>query len=84
MRSLLIAPADEQRLAEALKSGADAVIVDLAQAAPAERAAARAAAAQFLKEARGRGREPALIVRISPLNFRRDRFGSRRGDGGRA
>ena len=32
MRSLLIAPADEQRLAEALKSGADAVIVDLARA----------------------------------------------------
>jgi citrate lyase subunit beta/citryl-CoA lyase len=68
MRSLLIAPADEQRLAEALKSGADAVIVDLAQAAPAERAAARAAAARFLKEARGRGGEPALIVRINPLD----------------
>ena len=32
MRSLLIAPADEKRLAEALKSGADAIIVDLAQA----------------------------------------------------
>ena len=31
MRSLLIAPADEQKLAEALKSGADAIIVDLAQ-----------------------------------------------------
>jgi citrate lyase subunit beta/citryl-CoA lyase len=68
MRSLLIAPADEQRLAEALASGADAVIVDLAQAAPAERARARAAAARFLKEARGRGGEPALIVRINPLD----------------
>ena len=68
MRSLLIAPADEQRLAEALESGADAVIVDLAQAAPAERAAARAAAARFLKEARGRGGGPALIVRINPLD----------------
>ena len=33
MRSLLIAPADERQLAEALLSGADAVIVDLAQAA---------------------------------------------------
>ena len=37
MRSLLIAPADEQRLAEALNSGADAIIVDLAQGAPAEK-----------------------------------------------
>ena len=54
MRSLLIAPADEQQLAEALNSGADAIIVDLAGAAPAERAGARAAAAQFLKAARGR------------------------------
>jgi citrate lyase subunit beta/citryl-CoA lyase len=67
MRSLLIAPADRQRLAEALGSGADAVIVDLAQAAPATRAGARAAAALFLKEARGRG-GPALIVRIHALD----------------
>jgi citrate lyase subunit beta / citryl-CoA lyase len=66
MRSLLIAPADEQRLAEALKSGVDAVVVDLPQAAPA-RAGARAAAALFLKEARGRG-GPALIVRIHALD----------------
>ena len=44
MRSLLIALADEQRLAEALESGADAIIVDLAQAAPEERAGARDAA----------------------------------------
>ena len=55
MRSLLIAPADEQRLAEALWSGADAIVVDLACAAPAERAGARATAARFLKETRGRG-----------------------------
>jgi citrate lyase subunit beta / citryl-CoA lyase len=67
MRSLLIAPADEQRLAEAFKSGADAVIVDLAQAAPA-RAGARAAAALFLKEARGRRGGPASIVRIHALD----------------
>jgi citrate lyase subunit beta/citryl-CoA lyase len=66
MRSLLIAPADEQRLAEALKTGVDAVVVDLPQAAPA-RAGARAAAALFLKEARGRG-GPALIVRIHALD----------------
>ena len=68
MRSLLIAPADEQRLAEALESGADAIIVDLAQAAPAERATARAAAARFLKEARGRLGGPVLIVRANALD----------------
>ena len=84
MRSLLIAPADEKRLAEALKSGADAVIVDLAGAAPAERAAARAVAARFLKETRGKRGGPALIVRANALDFRRDRFRSRRSNGWRA
>jgi citrate lyase subunit beta / citryl-CoA lyase len=68
MRSLLIAPADKQRLAEALESGADAIIVDLAQAAPAERATARAAAARFLKDARGRLGGPVLIVRANALD----------------
>ncbi len=68
MRSLLITPADEQRLAEALSGGADAIIVDLAQAAPAERAGARDAAVRFLKETRGRGGGPPLIVRINPLD----------------
>ena len=68
MRSLLVAPADEQRLAEALKSGADAVIVDLAQAAPATREEARATAARFLKEARGRGAAPALVIRTHRLD----------------
>jgi citrate lyase subunit beta / citryl-CoA lyase len=68
MRSLLIAPADEQKLAEALESGADAIIVDLAQAAPEERAGAREAAARFLKEVRGRGGGPVLIVRANPLD----------------
>ena len=81
MRSLLIAPADEKRLAEALKIGADAVIVDLAGAAAAERAAARGIAAQFLKQTRGRGGGPALIIRANALEFRRDRCRSRRGDG---
>ena len=52
MRSLIVAPADEKRLAEALASGADALVVDLAIAPPDQRAAARAAAARFLKEAR--------------------------------
>ena len=68
MRSLLIAPADERRLAEALTSGADAIVVDLAGAAPARRAGARAAAARFLKEARRQGGGPGLIVRINPLD----------------
>jgi citrate lyase subunit beta / citryl-CoA lyase len=67
MRSLLIAPPEEQRLAEALQSGADAIIVDIAQAAPAIRAA-RVVAAQFLKEARGKPRVPALIIRTHALD----------------
>jgi citrate lyase subunit beta / citryl-CoA lyase len=69
MRSLLIAPADEQRLAEALISGADAIIVDLVCAAPADRIAARAIAARFFKETRPRsGGAPALIVRTGDLD----------------
>src|SRR5271170_6539566 len=68
MRSPLIAPAGEQWLAEALESGADAIIVDLAGAAPAERAGARAAAAQFLKAARGKPGGPVLIVRANALD----------------
>jgi citrate lyase subunit beta/citryl-CoA lyase len=68
MRSLLLAPADEKRLVEALSSGADAVVVDLALAKSAERAAARAAAARFLKGARGGGGGPKLFVRPNPLD----------------
>ena len=68
MRSLLIAPADEKRLAEALASGADAVIVDLALAAPEKRAAARAAAARFLKQARARDGAPALVIGVNALD----------------
>jgi citrate lyase subunit beta / citryl-CoA lyase len=68
MRSLLIVPADEQRLAEALKSGADAIIADLASAGPAGKVAGRAAAAWFIKETRGRGGGPALIVRTHALD----------------
>jgi citrate lyase subunit beta / citryl-CoA lyase len=68
MRSLLIAPADEQRLAEALNSGADAIIVDLAGAAPATRAGARAAVAQFLNTVRRKPGGPVLIVRANALD----------------
>lgn len=68
MRSLLIAPAEEKPLAAALLSAADAVIVDLAQAAPAERTAARTQAALFLKATRGRAGGPRLVVRVNPLD----------------
>jgi citrate lyase subunit beta / citryl-CoA lyase len=68
MRSLLIAPADEKRLAEALASGADAVVVDLARAAAGERVAARATAADFLRRARARQGGPALVVAVNPLD----------------
>jgi citrate lyase subunit beta / citryl-CoA lyase len=68
MRSLLIAAAQEERLAAALLSGADAVTVDLAQAAPAEMTAARTLAARFLKETPRRAGGPRLIVRVNPLD----------------
>jgi len=68
MRSLLIAPADEKRLAEALASGADAVVVDLALAAPENRAAARGAAARFLKQARARDGATALVIGVNALD----------------
>jgi citrate lyase subunit beta / citryl-CoA lyase len=68
MRSLLITPAEERRVAEALESGTDAVIVDLACAAAAEREGARAAAARFLKEARSPVGGPLLIIRANALD----------------
>lgn len=68
MRSLLLAPPDEQRLAEALQSGADAVVVDLAEVAQATRAGARAVAAAFLIEARTKKGGPVLIVRANALS----------------
>ena len=68
MRSLLITPANEKRLAEALKSGADAIVVDLAEEEPGKRARARAAAARFLKETRGLSGRPALLVRTNTLD----------------
>ena len=68
MRSLLIAPADEKQLDEALKSSADAVAIDLAGASPAGREAARALAARLLQETRGPGARPKLIVGLSPLD----------------
>ena len=62
MRSLLIAPADEKRLAEALASGADAVIVDLAQAAPAKGLRRGPRRRGFSSMARARDGAPALVI----------------------
>jgi citrate lyase subunit beta/citryl-CoA lyase len=67
MRSLIIAPADMKRLAEALESGADGLVIDLAAAE--QRSTARAQTARFLKEARARAGRPALIVGLSALEF---------------
>jgi citrate lyase subunit beta/citryl-CoA lyase len=68
VRSLLIAPADEKLLAEALTARADAITIDLGAAAQAERAEARATAERFLKLTRGRGGGPARIVRTHALD----------------
>ncbi|MGD1037843.1 MAG: CoA ester lyase [Roseiarcus sp.] len=69
MRSLLFVPGDdENKLAEALSSGADALIVDLEDSvAPPAKSAARATAAAFLREARRRAPRPRLIVRVNPI-----------------
>jgi len=67
MRSLLIAPADDEAaLAAALASEADAVVIDLFVASD-RRETARVCAAHVLKEAGGRSGAPALMVRVSPL-----------------
>jgi len=70
MRSLLFVPADdEKKLAKALRSGADALIVDLEDSvAFAAKPAARSTAAAFLREARGRNPRPRLVVRVNPLD----------------
>jgi citrate lyase subunit beta / citryl-CoA lyase len=67
MRSLIIAPADDEAaLAAALASEADAVAIDLFVAQD-RRGAARARAARILKEFGAQSGAPALIVRVSPL-----------------
>jgi citrate lyase subunit beta/citryl-CoA lyase len=66
LRSLLFVPGDRpERMAKALRLGADALILDLEDAvAPANKPAARAAVAAFLRE-----RPPLTIfVRINPLD----------------
>jgi citrate lyase subunit beta/citryl-CoA lyase len=67
MRSLLFVPADGGRkLDRAMTSGADAIIVDLEDSvAPEGKAAARASAAHFLKEAVQAPKRPRLLVRVN-------------------
>jgi citrate lyase subunit beta / citryl-CoA lyase len=69
MRSLLFVPGDdEKKLAKALTSEADALIVDLEDSvAFAAKPAARRIVAAFLIEARQRARRPRLLVRVNPL-----------------
>jgi citrate lyase subunit beta/citryl-CoA lyase len=67
MRSLLVAPGDDEgKLAAALTSEADAVVIDL-DIMDGARVAARATAARILKAA-PREKQPALMARISPLD----------------
>ncbi|MGD0185685.1 MAG: CoA ester lyase [Roseiarcus sp.] len=70
MRSLLFVPGDDERkLAKALSSGADALIVDLEDSvALSAKPAARAAAAAFLRETRALAPRPRLFVRVNPLD----------------
>jgi citrate lyase subunit beta / citryl-CoA lyase len=67
MRSLLFVPADGGRkLDKAMASGADAIIIDLEDSvAPEGKAAARASAADFLKEAVQARKRPRLLVRVN-------------------
>jgi len=69
MRSLLFVPGDdEKKLAKALTSGADALIVDLEDSvAETRKQAARAIAAAFLVEARPLASRPKLYVRVNPF-----------------
>ncbi len=70
MRSLLFVPGDdEKKLAKALASEADALIVDLEDSvAFAAKQAARHTAAAFLREARSLAPRPRLFVRVNPLD----------------
>jgi len=69
LRSMLFVPADsERKLAKALDSRADALILDLEDAvAPARKPAARQAAAAFVA-AQAKALSASLFVRINPLD----------------
>ena len=70
MRSLLFVPGDsERKLAKALASGADALILDLEDSvAAANRPAARTLSAAFVRETRSSANTPLLYVRINPVD----------------
>ena len=70
MRSLLFVPADGgSKLDKAMKSGADAVIIDLEDSiTPERKPQARAAALEFLKSVQARTQRPRLLVRINGLD----------------
>lgn len=70
MRSLLFVPGDsERKLAKAVTSGADALILDLEDSvAPANRPAARVLSADFVRETRSRANRPLLYVRVNPID----------------
>lgn len=72
MRSLLFVPGDsERKLAKALASGADALILDLEDSvAPDNRPAARTLSAAFVRETRPSANAPLLYVRINPIDGR--------------
>jgi citrate lyase subunit beta/citryl-CoA lyase len=69
VRSALFVPAeDEKKLAKALGSGADALIVDLEDSvAPAAKERARRVTVEFLRAA-AQGPRPRLFVRVNPLD----------------
>lgn len=69
MRSLLFVPGDSDRkLAKALSSGADALILDLEDSVALDRKAeARAMIRDFVASAKGQEKRPRLYVRINSL-----------------
>lgn len=69
MRSLLFVPADsDKKLAKALTSGADAILVDLEDSiAPEGKEGARISAAAFLKANVNTPNRPRLFVRINAM-----------------
>jgi citrate lyase subunit beta/citryl-CoA lyase len=69
MRSALFVPGDdEKKLAKALASGADALIVDLEDSvAPAAKAQARSVVTKFLRQSALQAARPRLFVRVNPF-----------------
>ena len=70
MRSLLFVPGDsEKKLAKALESGADALILDLEDSvALAAKPQARNVVAAFIGATRARAERPRLYVRVNPFD----------------